>query len=53
MKRPDRRQSDYSVEADPGSAEVKPPRGGRNPIGAGTSETRRMLIGRQPFNETA
>jgi hypothetical protein len=53
MKRPNPYQSAYSVKANLGNAEVKPLCGGRSQIGAGTSEIRRMLIGRELFNETA
>ena len=53
MKRPERYQSDDSAKANLGDAEVKPLCGVRSQIGAGTSEIRRMLIGRELFNETA
>jgi hypothetical protein len=45
--------SAYSAEANLGVAEVKPRSGGRSQIGAGTSEIRRMLIGRELFRETS
>jgi hypothetical protein len=41
-----------SVEAHVRFADVKARSAGRNQIGAGTSEIRRMLIGRELFAET-
>jgi hypothetical protein len=41
------------VKANVRLAHVKPRSGGRNYIGAGTSEIRRWLIGRELFAETA
>jgi hypothetical protein len=41
-----------SVEAHVSEANVKGRSPGRNQIGAGTSEIRRMLIGRELFAET-
>lgn len=41
-----------SAQAHVGTADVKARRAGRSQIGAGTSEIRRMLIGRELFAET-
>lgn len=41
-----------SAQAHVRAADVKAPSAGRRQIGAGTSEIRRMLIGRELFAET-
>lgn len=41
-----------SAQAHVRAADVKAPGAGRSQIGAGTSEIRRMLIGRELFAET-
>jgi len=41
-----------SAQAHVRAADVKAPSAGRSQIGAGTSEIRRMLIGRELFAET-
>ncbi len=41
-----------SSQANLSEAQVKAQRAGRRQIGAGTSEIRRMLIGRELFGET-
>ena len=40
------------AEANLRAAQVKPQSGGRSQINKGTSEIRRMLIGRELFSET-
>jgi len=47
-----RRASPDSAQAHVGAADVKARPAGRSQIGAGTSEIRRMLIGRELFAET-